>query len=162
MNWKVSNVMDERIKFVARMLEVEKMAGLCREFGISRKTGYKIWERYKECGLEGLQNRSRRSYRHANQLPFQIERAILQLKQEYPSWGAPKIREKLLRRYPLTHPPATSIIHAVLDRNGLVNKNQGDIKLKELNYMMPYAPINYGAQIIRENLGLETINIAIL
>ena len=55
MNWKVSNTMDKRIKFVARMLEGEKMAGLCREFGISRKTGYKIWERYKECGLEGLQ-----------------------------------------------------------------------------------------------------------
>ncbi len=46
--------MDERLKFVARLLEGEKMAGLCREFGISRKTGYKIFNRYKETGLEGL------------------------------------------------------------------------------------------------------------
>ena len=59
--------MDERLKFVARLLEGEKMAGLCREFGISRKTGYKILERYNETGLDGLTDRSRRPYRHANQ-----------------------------------------------------------------------------------------------
>ena len=52
--------MDERIRFVARLLEGEEMAGLCREFDISRKTGYKILDRYKECGLEGLTDRSRR------------------------------------------------------------------------------------------------------
>ena len=40
--WKECNVMDERLKFMARLLDGEKMAGLCREFGISRKTGYKI------------------------------------------------------------------------------------------------------------------------
>ena len=45
--------MDERLRFVARLLEGEKMAVLCREFDISRKTGYKIFARYKDCGLEG-------------------------------------------------------------------------------------------------------------
>jgi putative transposase len=65
--------MDERLRFVARLLEGEKMAALCREFDISRKTGYKIFQRYKDCGLEGLTDRSRRPYRQANQLPFQIE-----------------------------------------------------------------------------------------
>jgi leucine-zipper of insertion element IS481 len=44
------------------------MAALCREFDVSRKTGYKIFQRYKDCGLNGLTNRSRRPYRHANQL----------------------------------------------------------------------------------------------
>ena len=43
MPWKDVTVMDERIRFVARLLEGEQMAGLCREFGISRKTGYKIF-----------------------------------------------------------------------------------------------------------------------
>jgi hypothetical protein len=62
--------MDERLKFIARLLDGEKMAELCREFGISRKTGYKILTRYDEIGLEGLTDRSRRPYRHANQLPF--------------------------------------------------------------------------------------------
>ena len=54
MPWKECNRMDERLKFVARLLEGEKMAGLCREFGISRKTGYKIFNRYKELGLEQI------------------------------------------------------------------------------------------------------------
>ena len=90
MPWKECKPMDERLKFVARLLDGEKMSALCREFGISRPTGYKIFSRYKDCGLDGLQDRSRRPYRHANQLPFQIERTILQLKRAYPSWGAPR------------------------------------------------------------------------
>ncbi|MEM0955423.1 MAG: IS481 family transposase [Pseudomonadota bacterium] len=116
--------MDERLKFVARCLEGEKMSVLCREFGISRVTGYKIFNRYKECGLDGLQDRSRRPYRHANKLPFQIERAILAIKREYPTWGAPKIREKLIREYPMLKPPAKSTVHAVLDRDGLVQRRK--------------------------------------
>jgi hypothetical protein len=111
--------MDERLKFVARLLEGEKMAPLCREFGISRVTGHKIFNRYKECGLHGLNDRSRRPYRQSNKLPFQIERTILGIKKEHPSWGAPKIRDKLLRDYRMIKPPAISTVHAVLDRNGL-------------------------------------------
>ena len=58
MPWKECDRMDERLKIVARLLDGEKMAGLCREFGISRKTGYKIFNRYKDSGVEGLVNRS--------------------------------------------------------------------------------------------------------
>jgi transposase len=50
MPWKECHVMDERLRFVARLREGEKMAPLCAEFGISRKTGYKIFHRYKDCG----------------------------------------------------------------------------------------------------------------
>jgi putative transposase len=117
--------MDERLKFIARLLDGEKMAVLCRQFGISRKTGYKILTRYNEIGLEGLTDRSRRPYRHANQLPFQIETQIVRLKQDRPSWGAPKIREKLARLYPDVHTPAISTVHAVLDRHGLVKRRMG-------------------------------------
>ncbi len=120
MPWKECNVEDERLRFVARRLDGEAMAALCREFGISRKTGHKIFNRYKETGLEGLTDRSRRPYRQANQLPFQIESLILTIKQDYPGWGAPKIRERLRRLYPDVHTPAISTVHAVLDRNGLV------------------------------------------
>jgi putative transposase len=116
--------MDERLKFVARLLDGEKMAVLCREFEISRKTGYKIYSRYKDCGVEGLTDRSRRPYRHARQLPFQIEKAIVQLKQEHPSWGAPKIRERLRRKHSEIHCPAISTVHAILDRNGLVKRRR--------------------------------------
>jgi putative transposase len=116
--------MDERLKFVARLLDGEKMAVLCREFEISRKTGYKIYSRYKDCGVDGLTDRSRRPYRHARQLPFQIEKAIVQLKQEHPSWGAPKIRERLRRAHDEIRCPAISTVHAILDRNGLVKRRR--------------------------------------
>ena len=60
--------MDERLRFVARLLEGEAMSGVCREFGISRKTGYKIFDRYKDHGLEALSDQSRRPVRYVNQL----------------------------------------------------------------------------------------------
>ena len=117
--------MDERVRFVARRLEGESMAALCAEFGISRKTGYKIFERYKDCGVTGLTDRSRRPYRQANRLPAQVEATIVRLKREYRDWGAPKIREKLRRQLiGLAHPPAISTVHAVLDRYGLVKRRR--------------------------------------
>ena len=133
--------MDERLRFVARLLDREKMAVLCREFGISRKTGYKIFNRYKDCGLEGLTDRSRRPYRHARQLPFQIEKAIIQLKQEHPSWGAPKIRERLRRKHSDVHCPAISTVHAILDRHGLVKRRRRRIyKPQGTALSRPYSP----------------------
>ena len=116
--------MDERLRFVARLLDGEKMAVLCREFDISRKTGYKIFNRYKGCGLEGLTDRSRRPYRQANKLPFQVEKLIVRWRQERPSWGAPKIREKLRRLHSDISLPAVSTVHAVLERHGLIQSRR--------------------------------------
>jgi putative transposase len=124
MPWKECHVVDERLRFIARLLDGEKMTALCAEFGISRKTGYKIYERYKDCGAHGLTDRSRRPYRHANRLPMVIEKEIVRLKREYPNWGAPKIRERLRRRCPGVQCPATSTVHAVLDRHGLVARRR--------------------------------------
>jgi len=113
--------MDERLRFVARLLEGEPMTDLCREFGISRKTGYKIFDRYKEEGPVALSDRSRRPVRYANQLPEQVERLLISTKREKPNWGARKIRELLVRRLAGdVRIPAISTIHAVLDRHGLV------------------------------------------
>ena len=116
--------MDERMRFVARLLDGEKMAVLCREFDISRKTGHKIFNRYKLSGLEGLTDRSRRPYRQANRLPLQIEKLIVQLKREHPSWGAPKIREKIRRLHQDLPLPAISTVHAILDRHELVDHSR--------------------------------------
>ncbi len=77
MPWKECHVMDERLRFVARLLEGEKMAPLCAAFGISRKTGYKIFERYKDCGIAAFTDRSRRPYRQANRLPAPLEATTL-------------------------------------------------------------------------------------
>jgi transposase InsO family protein len=123
MPWKVSSEMDERLRFIARLLEGEAMTDLCIEFGISRKTGYKIYDRYKESGAEALNDRSRRPYRYANQLPPQVVAQIVGLKNDKPHWGARKIRELLLRRLPSEiKVPSRSTIHAVLDRSGLVKR----------------------------------------
>jgi putative transposase len=108
--------MDQRLRFVARLIEGEKMATLCGEFGISRKTGYEIYERYKNCGVHGLTDRSRRPYRQANRLPQPVEALIVRLKREYPGWGAPKIREKLHQQSTAPQCPAISTVHAVPDR----------------------------------------------
>ena len=117
--------MDERLRFVARLLEGEKMAPLCAEFGISRKTGYKIFDRYKDCGVQAFNDRSHRAHRQANRLPAPVEARIVRLKREYPGWGAPKIREKLRQqRLELPHCPAISTVHAVLDRHGLVHRRR--------------------------------------
>jgi putative transposase len=120
MPWQECCKVDERMRFVALLLQGEKMAVLCREFDISRKTGHKIFNRYRACGIEGLTDRSRRPYRQANRLPFQIETLIVQLKKEHSSWGAPKIREKLRRLHSEITLPAISTVHAILDRHGLV------------------------------------------
>jgi transposase InsO family protein len=121
MPWKACSVMEERLRFIARLLEGESMSDLCREAGISRKTGYKIFDRYKEEGFTAISDRSRRPWRYANQLPPPLEAMILGLKRDKPHWGARKLRELLVRRLPgEVKVPAISTVHAVLDRNGLV------------------------------------------
>jgi transposase InsO family protein len=72
--------------------------------------------------VQGLTDRSRRPFRYAHQLPFQVENYILNVKREHSSWGARKIRELLLRRFSGIPIPAKSTIHAVLDRHGLVER----------------------------------------
>src|ERR1700744_917200 len=122
MPWQECSKMDERLRFVARLLQGEKMAVMCREFDISRKTGSKIFSRYKEKGFEGLSDRSRRPYRQGCRLSEAIESLILALKREHPSWGAPKIREKIRRKNLRISLPAISTVHAVLHRHDLVNR----------------------------------------
>jgi transposase InsO family protein len=121
MPWRECSVTEERLRFVARLLEGEGMSEVCREFGISRKTGYKIFGRYKDQGLDALADRSRRPVRYANQLPDQVERLIVDIKRNKPHWGARKIRELLMRKLAgEVRLPAKSTVHAVLDRHGLV------------------------------------------
>lgn len=121
MPWRETSVMEERLRFVARLLEGEGMSEICRDFGISRKTGYKICNRNRQEGLEALTERSRRPVRYANQLPDQIEAMIVASKRDKPHWGARKIMELLVRKLAGDmRIPSTSTVNAVLDRHGLV------------------------------------------
>jgi len=123
MPWQEVSKVEERLRFVARLLDGEGMSAVCREFGISRKTGYKIWNRYRSDGMEALCDRSRRPVRYANQLPEQVERLIIATRKDKPHWGARKIREVLVRKLAGdVRIPAQSTVHAVLDRHGLVSR----------------------------------------
>jgi transposase len=96
--------MDERLRFIGRLLEGKSMSELCREAGIFRKTGYKIFSRYKEEGVTALSDRSCRPYRYANQLPPQQEAMITGLKKDKPhlcsSWTG--LRSDTLSGHPLS------------------------------------------------------------
>ena len=116
MPWKESNAMSERMKFVLRLEDGEKMTDICREFGISRKTGYKIWNRYQEVGSIAFLDQPKRPIRLANETDKQIVDLILNLKQERPTWGAPKILEYLIRKKTHVKFPTRSTVHAILDR----------------------------------------------
>ena len=97
------------------------MTDLCREFGISRKTGYKIWERFKAEGASGLFDESRRPHRTPHKTAEEVVAAIVGVKKQYPSWGAKKIRHRLGELQPGVKLPATSTVHDILKRKGLVN-----------------------------------------
>ena len=124
MPWMETCVMDERTQFIGRYLAGEKIAALCREFGISRTTGHKFVTRYDQDGNSGLYNKSRAPHKHPNQTPFEVERLIIRLKNETPSWGAPKLREVIQNKYSSVKAPATSTIHSILDRHELVKKRR--------------------------------------
>lgn len=160
MPWRESSVMEERLRFVARLLDGEGMSDVCREFGISRKTGYKIRDRYRQEGLEALTDRSRRPVRYANQLPDQIERLIVETKKGKPHWGARKIRELLVRRLAGDmRIPAKSTVHAVLDRHGLVSrarKRRAANKATGTTLSRPPCPTICGALTSRASSSLAT------
>jgi transposase len=163
MPWKECSAVEERLRFIARRLDGESMTDLCREFGISRKTGYKIFDRYKDHGLEALSDRSRRPVRYANQLPQQIKAAIVKAKRDKPHWGARKIRELLVRRLPGdVRVPANSTIHAVLDRNGLVKRQPSRRNRATGTPLSPgAAPTPSGAPISRASSDWATADTAI-
>jgi transposase len=112
-------MVEELMRFVLRLRDGESIASLCREFDISRVTGYKIFDRYKQCGLEGLTDRARAPYSYANKLPEQLEAMIVSMRREKPTWGARKLRDRLLRKLPNdVRVPACSTIQAILERRG--------------------------------------------
>lgn len=120
MPWKVTHIMNERMRFVTRYEAGERMTDLAREFGISRKTGYKIWRRYQELGPVGLYDLSRVPRRSPNRTAPAIVELILDFKARYVSWGAKKLRWELMRRNPGLALPVETTVHRILLRHGLV------------------------------------------
>ena len=124
MPWKECNIMNERMKFVLRLDDGERMSDLCREFGISRKTGYKIWNRYNEGGLDGLFDESKKPLSNPNQTPESVERIILKLKKERETWGPTKLREYLMKKHRNISFPSRNTFHNILLKNDLVKRRR--------------------------------------
>jgi transposase InsO family protein len=120
MPWKECDAVSERMHFVSRLLNEEKMADLCREFKISRKTGYKIFNRYKNEGLDGLKDQCRKPKKRPNQTSSVVTDLILDLRKDHSTWGAPKIKSYLEARHKKSLIPACSTIHVILKRHDLV------------------------------------------
>jgi transposase InsO family protein len=92
--------MDERTKFIIDVLDgTYSMAELCDYYHISRKTGYKWLDRYRQGGIKALSDRSRAPHSHPNEISRQVKEAILAIKCRFPKWGAPKIRARLEREH---------------------------------------------------------------
>jgi transposase InsO family protein len=119
MPWKTMDVREQRVQFVVAAARREKsLTALCQEFGISRPTGLLWLNRYRQQGLLGLAERSRRP-RHIPRLtPVELEELIVELRSRYPDWGARKLRVLLQRQGVLL---TRSTIHRVLLRHHLVH-----------------------------------------
>lgn len=121
MPWKETTVLDDRMKFIVMYHSQElSMSDLCREFGISRKTGYKLVERYQLYGPEGLYDLSRAPHTHSNAVTGEVEALIADLRAAHPTWGPRKLRVLLCRNEPDFSIPAASTIGDILHRRGLV------------------------------------------
>ena len=114
--------MDERMRFVARLMEGEKMAVLCREFDISRKTGYKIFNAVQDCWPRRFDRSQPPTVSTGQPAALSDREADSAAQAESTRPGVrPKIREKIKRLHSGSPLPAISTVHAVLDRHGLVD-----------------------------------------
>jgi len=121
MPWKEKTAMSERIEFIREAQESGRnISSLCQQYGISRTTGYKWLGRYREEGVNGLRERSRRPHHNPNQTPKEIEAAILQVRSKHPCWGGVKIKAYLTRKG-WQDLPAPSTITAILQRNEYID-----------------------------------------
>lgn len=124
MPWKVTQPVNERMRFVVRLENGERMTDLCQEYGISRKTGYKFWERFKERGPAGLADESRAPKRVPRRTAAEIEQLIVKTRKARPNWGGRTIKAVLERRQPGLVLPAPTTIGDILKRHGLVTSSK--------------------------------------
>jgi transposase InsO family protein len=115
--------MNERVKFVAAMLEAEESFGeLCERFGISRKQGYKWKERYEAGGVLGLADRSRAPHTHPHAVSREIQQLLVAARRKHPRWGPKKLLVIVRRQHPRVELPAASTVGAILKKQGLVGR----------------------------------------
>jgi putative transposase len=134
--WKAKTPVEERLQFLARLRDGERLVDLCREFEISRKTGSKFKKRFEELGLNGLLDQRRAPKTIPHRTPDEIVKLILALRRLRSTWGPKKLHEALKRKHPKIHIPAPSTIADILNRNG-VEMNRRIRKHKNVSTPFP-------------------------
>ena len=120
MAWRMKEVGEQRVRFVVAASRREKsVTELCREFEISRPTGYLWLKRYEEQGIAGLQEESRRPRYIARRTSQAIEQRVVELRKRWPDWGARKLR-RVLEEEGILLPAST--VHRIVQRHGLVRE----------------------------------------
>ncbi len=122
MPWQTQAVMNQRIEFALRALETDNFRALCREFGISAKTGCKWRGRFLQEGMGGMGDQSRRPRNSPESVGEEVVCRMVKLKERHQHWGPRKIREVYLRQW--GEGPSESSFKRVLERCGLTEKRK--------------------------------------
>src|SRR5665213_245102 len=121
MTWRTRNEQDEKVRFIGNWLSGEySFTELCERYEISRKTGYKLIDRYELEGLQAAEAKSHARHHHPNETVYEVKEKLIALKYRYPKWGPRKIRDWLLLNESEGHWPVISTIGEILKRHGLV------------------------------------------
>lgn len=123
MPWEKRTVEDQRKEFAQAAMSCRNFSALCREYGITRRTGMKWAERYRN--HEALTDKSRRPHRSPGRTPEETERLILELRAENPGWGAKTIREVLLQAGH-NDLPCTKTVNNILCRCGCISPEESE------------------------------------
>ncbi len=141
MPWKDITPMDEKMLFIADYLrQSASMTALCERYGISRKTGYKWVQRYRDDGVAGLHERSRRPQHSPEQVPYAIRQAVIALRQQgREPLGPKKIQALLRQRFPDQPPPSKTTLYRILHAAGLVPPRRR--RRRVAPQAQPFAPV---------------------
>ncbi|MDH5647478.1 MAG: integrase core domain-containing protein [Candidatus Heimdallarchaeota archaeon] len=125
MPWEETNIMDLRLKFVVRSFEPHiNFTQLCKEFGITTKTGYKWKNRFLEGGAPALADQSKKPLSNSKIIPTDTVCKIIKIKELKKNWGPRKIHAVLKDRYPEMEIPSISTVERILKKSGLVQKKR--------------------------------------
>lgn len=125
MPWKETDAMKEKRSFIDAMLKQNQpFRELCREYGISEKTGYKWRKRFYEQGYAGLEEESRSPKGRPNTIDGDTAAELIRLRLAHPSWGGKKLLVLYQRTHPNVSPPSLSSVNRIIERAGLLKKKR--------------------------------------
>ena len=126
--WRTSSVIEERLQFaILAKRGQQSFKSLCAEFGISRQTGYTWKKRFQDGGARELTDRSRRPKQSPRRTSATVEAAVVEARQKWPDWGAPKLAKILEEQDPPVKVDVRTV-HRILERHGLIRASERPLR----------------------------------